>query len=228
MSRKIANRISRISRELCSSIIKNNIEKNLYENRKIIYSSNNHDKKLNIRDEFRSYKSEEITKYLEDTSSIHAVLCINVEKSVNIGVIERTAHLFGISKVYIIGFKHFDRRGNVGTQNYIKEEFYICAKNNVFDVEKALEYIKILSKRYTLVCIEQGGRDVRNVKIKSCKPLLFIVGEENRGIPLDIFEYIKMLNNSLILEIPQKGIIRSYNVNVAFSIVAWELLKDNF
>jgi tRNA (guanosine-2'-O-)-methyltransferase len=110
------------------------------------------------------------------------------------------------------GKKHYDRRGTVGTHNYIDITF----------IKTEEEFVKTIKDQgYTLISIENNVnyecsdlfQFMDNVNVKDIKPI-FIFGEEQKGLS----DYI-LDNSEHILTISGKGTVRSLNVGTASGIV---------
>jgi tRNA G18 (ribose-2'-O)-methylase SpoU len=125
----------------------------------------------------------------------------------------RNSNFFGYEKVfYVGGKKHYDRRGTVGTHNYIDITF----------IKTEEEFVKTIKDQgYTLISIENNVnyecsdlfQFMDNVNVKDIKPI-FIFGEEQKGLS----DYI-LDNSEHILTISGKGTVRSLNVGTASGIV---------
>lgn len=183
---------------------------------------------LNVRDDLKDLAPEEIKIIARRNLDPAAVLCLNLKGDNNLGMIMRTAANFSMSKMYIVGRRFYDRRTAVGMQNYIDVERLTASKgdNSEFlDEDAIMTLLEKLEKTYTIVFVEQGGVNLRcmgDELKRSTKPPLFVMGAEDHGIPKSILEF----KPSVKIEIPQTGVGRSFNVNTAFSMVAWEYFRD--
>lgn len=176
----------------------------------------------NVRDEFKDNSVEFNREICKNDSLGYAVAALSLTGDLNVGIMIRTASLLGAEKFFIFGRRQYDKRSTVGAHKYI-------------DVERPGEFsfdylTKICDENdYIPVLVEQGGGDVREMEeafstsyIRDHKPL-FIFGSESEGIPKYIPEQIvNHFPKSLIFTIPQCGVLRSYNVSTAMSIVTWE------
>lgn len=180
----------------------------------------------NVVDEYKDLPSDEIKEIYHSKSRPCAVCCLNLKGDINIGMIIRTATIFEFSKVYTVGKRFYDRRGSVGMQNYIDIDRRSCTsgdQNETLDHSKVISFLEEMKTLYTIVFVEQGGEDIRNIKtiLADKLPPLFVMGAEDYGIPDEILKYTP----SIRISIPQAGICRSFNVSTAFSIVSWEYTK---
>lgn len=149
----------------------------------------------------------------------------------NVGQIVRTASLFNMAEVLIVGRRSYDKRTTVGMDHYIpvtRITATIGDHNEDLDLAKIRDLFDSWSKTHTLVMVEHGGDSLENLhtmlnKVNFDKPLpaLFIMGSEDNGIPNELLD----LPGSLRISIPQFGVGRSFNVSNAFSMVAWEYYR---
>src|ERR1700722_4629062 len=72
----------------------------------------------NVRDDLKSFSTEEIKNKLEKSSFPYAVCFEQWQGDFNMSSGVRNANAFGSREVYYIGKRRWDRRGAVGTQNY--------------------------------------------------------------------------------------------------------------
>ncbi len=138
---------------------------------------------------------------------------MHVTGDFNLSTLIRNSNFFGYEKVfYVGGKKHYDRRGTVGTHNYIDITF----------IKTEEEFVKTIKDQgYTLISIENNVnyectdlfQFMDNVNVKDIKPI-FIFGEEQKGLS----DYI-LDNSEHILTISGKGTVRSLNVGTASGIV---------
>ena len=153
----------------------------------------------------------EIFVLLHDIRSIH-----------NVGSMWRTANAAGVNKIFLSGYTPLpiDRFGRE------RKDFAKVALNSQKSVEwecaeKPISLVKRLKKEGVfIVAIEQAKNSVDYKKVKTKKPVLFIVGNEVNGIPQ------KLLNLAdVIAEIPMKGDKESLNVSVAFGVALFRMLE---
>jgi tRNA G18 (ribose-2'-O)-methylase SpoU len=176
------------------------------------------------------------------TSSGPAVLCLNVMGDANLGSMIRTACMFGVSAFYIAGRKRWDRRWSVGAHHYMDVKFAPdiydvtvnthhsieceCGKCKVIQVERLIEFLKFGG--FTPCFVEQGGVDARDpVWKRTVERPIFIYGNENAGIPMAVIRAVRAaIPATIVLTIPQMGIMRSHNVASACSLVLWEYVRS--
>lgn len=158
----------------------------------------------NIRDDLKGKEMEEILQ--SQPKFPFSVCTINLDGSLNIGVMMRTAVIFGAEKFFVAARNKYDKRSTVGAHNYIEIVKDISIENLI---------VTITSHGYSPVCCELGGTNIRNFEFPK-KPC-FIFGNEGLGVPEEV------LNNCQYkVEIPQPGVLRSLNVSIAAGIVMYE------
>lgn len=185
---------------------------------------------LNVQDSYKIYTVEEIQNFYKASADPAAVAAINVNGSLNIAMSIRSASLFGISNFYIIGRTKFDARATVGMDNYIPVHKIRVVEEgpegHYTPASGIISALQDLTHIYTLVFIEQHHRSQKLTNLSNTnfnKPPLFVMGNEGLGIEPSI---IDAFPESVIIEIPQKGVGRSHNVSNALSMVLWEYFRD--
>jgi len=172
----------------------------------------------NVADQYKDNTLEQNRQICRNDSLPFAVGVMSITGDLNIGMMMRTAALLGVRDFFIFGRKKYDRRSTVGAQNYINVHQYPMDVSFLHNVCQ--------DTGYTPVFIEQGGKNLPTThtewKVMPLNPI-FIFGSESDGIPNDI---IYSFPNSPVISIPQCGVLRSFNVSAAMSIVTWEYLKE--
>ena len=156
-----------------------------------------------------------------------AVCILNVTGELNVGTIVRSALLTGARQVVIIGRRKYDKRGAVGSQNYIEVERIEGLRDDGLTIDPDVFWGWMAKNGYKPVFVEQGGTPLNTIDwynwVMSMQPLLpcIVLGNENRGIQDDIL----YARNSRIASIPQRGVIRSYNVASSAAIVMYDMIR---
>ncbi len=168
---------------------------------------------MNVLDHLKTKTVPEIKEYYINNTIPAASAMMHVTGDFNLSTLIRNSNFFGYEKVfYVGGKKHYDRRGTVGTHNYIDITF----------IKTEEEFVKTIKDQgYTLISIENNVnyecsdlfQFMDNVNVKDIKPI-FIFGEEQKGLS----DYI-LDNSAHILTISGKGTVRSLNVGTASGIV---------
>lgn len=181
---------------------------------------------FNVLDKYKNMTVEEIKNYADSDRLPFGVLCLNLEKDLNLGNIIRSSHIFGAENVFTLGWNKVDGRAMVGVQHYTNLYKIRVETDNYADVIKTIEGI-CNSYNYVPVFIEYNNfsKDINSFSFKQIcyKRPLFIMGNEGKGIPDNIMNYF---NNKNIFHINQRGVVRSLNVSSAASVVLHEAQKN--
>jgi tRNA G18 (ribose-2'-O)-methylase SpoU len=188
---------------------------------KIIAETNS--KMFNVRDEYKDNSYNENVAICKKESLKFSVGCINITGELNIGMMLRSACLLGAETFYIFGRNKFDRRSTVGAEKYINIVQYpfddpLTADEDMCDTLCALQ----MMKNYHIVLCEHGGRSMSLSCNTWCdvKNPLFLFGSESHGIPEVIYKQFDSVT------IPQRGVLRSFNVSAAMNIIVWDYIKE--
>lgn len=193
------------------------------------------DNGLNVLNRFKCYNSEKLYEINVNDTFPYEVISINLTGELNIGNMIRTCCLSGCQHFHIFGRRKFDRRGTTGAQNYISVTRYngFIDDNLNYDSDYFLSIIK--ERNMYPVFIEQNGISLENfpwINLNSSitqenKKLCLIVGNEENGVPENIFTSLKENNiDYSVVSIPQRGVMRSFNVGIALSMVIWDMRKE--
>ena len=170
--------------------------------------------KYNVHDVFQHMDNDKVKNISLKMSLPAALILFNVDGGINISMAIRSAALFGFSDVYIVGKRKRDKRGDVGACNYIK----------VHQVE-TIDATYFKENHLMPIIIEQNGYPLEEMDFRPYFPnkeykIAFIVGAEQEGVP----DFIK--KDLPIITISQYGVMRSFNVAMASSIVMYEYTRQ--
>jgi tRNA G18 (ribose-2'-O)-methylase SpoU len=186
----------------------------------------------NVRDEFKHVSTEDLRALSEQDRFPFAVMTLNVLGDMNVSTVIRSAHLMGAERVAVFGRRKLDNRGLVGTGNYQQvDRVWGVDEDLVLQAHTFTSYCE--QHGYVPVCVEQGGANVYDVDWKNMhftcdqmrKKIMLVMGTEREGIPDHIIQAGINLGGSVV-SIPQRGVIRSHNLSMAFAIVAGCMIKD--
>jgi tRNA G18 (ribose-2'-O)-methylase SpoU len=171
--------------------------------------------KYNVHDVFQRIDNDKVKDISLKLSLPAALVLFNVDGGINISMAIRSAALFGFSDIYIVGKRKRDKRGDVGACNYIKVH-----QVDIFD------YLYCNEHNLMPIIIEQNGQPLEEMNFYPYFPnkhskVAFIVGSEQEGVP----SHIKK-KNIPIITISQYGVMRSFNVAMASSIVMYEYTRQ--
>lgn len=164
----------------------------------------------NIHDDLKGRSLSDIRDCQVENTLPYAVAVINLNGDLNSGIIIRTAVIMGATEVFVFGRRKYDKRSTVGGHNYIPvNRLEALDRNGNPDYPMIIANIQLAG--YTPVCVEQGGRDVRDF-VWPEKPCV-IFGNESVGIPRYITDSFDTVS------IKQRGVLRSLNVSTAAGII---------
>lgn len=172
-----------------------------------------------IQDRFKPMSLSQVKEEQKKRQLPFAVAAWNLDGSLNVGALIRTAVTFGANKFFIFGLKKYDSRSTVGSHNYIDLERVAV---NVDEGNFGLVYQALGC--YNVSCVELGGKDLDDHNFKDDvtedKIPCIMLGEEQKGIPQEL------LSKYNVLSIPMQGILRSMNVSAAGAIAMNKVRKD--
>lgn len=176
------------------------------------------DNGFNVHNHFKHLSIEELKEITEKDRRSFSVMCLNLFGDLNVGTTIRAAHLLGAARVFVVGRKKCDGRSLVGADKYFNvEKYYALDEQGTLDKSIIFDIIK--HNALNPIFIETGGESYTQFDWKlhaqMDKELCFVVGNEGFGIPEDVLAY----NRYAIVSVPQRGVLRSFNVANAFSIV---------
>jgi len=183
---------------------------------------------LNVHDHLKGLSVEELRELCDKDRKPFGVCILNVTGELNVGTIVRNALLTGARKVGIIGRRKYDKRGAVGSYNYIDLDRIEGLNEDGLTINKDVFWEWMSTNNFRPVFVEQGGvilndmhwRDMF-VRLQPLFPCL-VFGNENRGIQDDILRD----RRGNIISLNQRGVIRSYNVASASAIVMYNLSSE--
>ncbi len=194
-------------------------------NRDMIEATNNG---FNVHEHLKSLSVEELREINLQDRLPFQVMALSLTGDMNIGNIIRTSLLQGAEKVYIYGRRKIDSRGSVGSQNYIDVDRIYGFEGDGNDLAFDVDRFRAILADNTLypVFVEQGGLTLGKFNWADLpldgKKILLILGNETNGIP-ESFLNLQNEIASTIVSIPQRGVVRSFNVGTAMAIVSWDL-----
>ena len=148
---------------------------------------------------------------------VHLML-FNIDGNMNIAMSIRSAAVLGCSNVWIIGRRFYDARPEVGAKNYIKI-------HKLDTLDDPHTFFRTHNLQPFLV--EQGGTPLESMNFRSytkeLQPVCFIMGSESKGLPK---EFLQTMKGAPRLSISQYGMLRSFNVSIAASIIMYEYLRQ--
>lgn len=163
----------------------------------------------NVIDYYKEWENDQIKADLDTRRLPFIVGLENISGDFNKSTIIRSSNAFLAKESWIIGNKRWDRRGAVGTHNYIHLK-YSPSLDDIY-----LNQPHIRDMRWVAVDNVPGATPITQYEWKSDTFMIF--GEESRGIsPMAL----GMADD--VVMIPQLGSVRSLNVGVAGGIIMYD------
>ena len=133
------------------------------------------------------------------------ILCLPMfSKDVNTSAILRSAHIFGVRKIYLAGNEDIISRQTSGTSHWLDYK-----RVNTYE-----ELFDLLPEEHPIIVADSHGATLIYDFQWPTNPILFL-GREN-GIPKIV---LKNVNDHYQIKIPQFGLCESLNVGVAAGIM---------
>jgi tRNA G18 (ribose-2'-O)-methylase SpoU len=141
-----------------------------------------------------------------------------IERLPNLGGLCRTCEILGVG-TYVIGNKKYCeatefRNTSVTAHKWVPIEEVRSFELAAFLAEKRDE-------GYRIVAVEQTSHSVSLHKYAFPRKTVLLLGNESEGIPAGLFQLVDDC-----VEIPQQGVIRSFNVHVTGALVLWEYVRQ--
>ena len=160
----------------------------------------------NVADKYRYWTVEAIRRDLTQQNTRLEIAIENWQHDFNIGTIVRNANAFGVTKVHIIGKRHWNRRGAMKTEAYLD----VQSHPTVGDFAQT-----VAGKTIIGVDNRPGARNLSEVDLPQNVVLVF--GGEGPGLSDEMITVSEHL-----VQIEQFGSTRSVNVGVASGILLYK------
>ncbi|MCP4024154.1 MAG: RNA methyltransferase [Desulfobacteraceae bacterium] len=162
----------------------------------------------------RRFRRQRNKNQLAQPGKLDSIIVLDrLKPTFNIGKIFRSADIFGVREVHLIGIDFFDPAPGMGAFKWVPAIFH----HGFFPC-----YTQLFEQEYTIFTLEPDrGTPISQIQLP--KKSAFVFGHEEFGISFepDLFPGIKRLS------IPQMGKSQSLNVSVAASIAMYEYLKQH-
>lgn len=159
-------------------------------------------------------------KHVSHTKDIR-VLLHNIRSTYNVGSIFRTADAGGVKAIYFSGYTPtlYD---NFGKKRTDIAKTALGAEESIHSeqVDPNTLITHLRAEGFQILALEQSDDSVGYKDVKLKEKVLFIVGNEVRGISSSL-----RAKADTTIEIPMYGIKESLNVSVAFGIALFEIIK---
>lgn len=143
------------------------------------------------------------------------VVLDNLRGEYNLPRIIRTAHMFSVREVFVVGTKFFNPYPSVGALRHTRVRM-LETMDETISILKDMKY-----EIYALEPPSYKGKSLISLDFTK-KPVAFLVGNEIKGFSVDIKKYPFITSTY----IPQRGKVESMNVSVAASIALYEWARQ--
>lgn len=185
---------------------------------------------LNIRDSLKTLTVGELKELAQNDRLPFAFAALSVTGDLNVGAMLRTAHLLGAREGYVIGRRKIDNRSLVGIQNYFNIHRLEGRNEDMMSINS--DRVKEIFIEHNLIPIvmEDGGTPLHEMdwqEVFNSPPGLptIVAGNEGRGIDSKTLTALSEITGFRQISIPMRGVMRSFNVGHALSIVLWDLVS---
>lgn len=162
---------------------------------------------MNVVQKYKNLSVEEIKEDLAKNLMPVALFLCQIERDFNISTMIRNANAFGAKEVFYYGHKHYDKRGAVGTANYVSVRYL-----------ETIDQILSLKEFYHFVAIDIIPVFSKPMEEYIWKPnTLMFFGEEQNGLPTWLLQMCEET-----IHITQRGSVPSLNVGTASGIALYD------
>lgn len=173
---------------------------------------------FNVKDELKSLTLDEIRAWQSSNAYPFSIAVYHQINDFNLAGVVRNACAFGLSKMYIIGIRKWDKRGAVGAYNYID----ICHYHSFQDFLQSEDVVLApleLPEHYPQLS-PNFFKPIQ--EIDPIPNTCILLGLESSGL---LPEHLQVSPSAYY--VPQSGCMRSLNAAVA-SGIAMSYLIDNY
>jgi tRNA G18 (ribose-2'-O)-methylase SpoU len=185
----------------------------------------------NVPDDLKHLSVTELQQITSNRTFPFRVMLLNVMGDMNVSTVIRSAHLMGAESCVVFGRRKIDNRGLVGAANYTPvEKIWAVNEDLTLQTDAFVQYCA--QHAVMPVFVEQGGHNVFEYDWQqlhiTCtqlnRKIMLVLGTERDGIPPEILEAGARLGP--VVSIPQRGVLRSHNLSMAFAIVASQMISQ--
>lgn len=180
-----------------------------------VATENENAKNANVADIYREWTMAEIRADLNTKRNEAVQIFMNLTSDLNKASGIRANNAFSGKAVYIVGKRHYQRTGTVGTHQY----------EHVFHAETLAELVEMLhNDGYTIYAVDNlSDHNPRNIwDVEYPAKSAFVYGEEQRGLQPD---EIALCDEMVYIN--QTGSVRSLNVASASAVVLAEYSRQH-
>lgn len=175
-------------------------------------------KVFNVKDPLQGKSVQDIRKWQNSVTIPYSVAMYNTVRDFNLASVIRNASAFALKEINIIGFRKFDKRGAVGSYNYIRINYF----PNFDSFIKAVKWNNVvaleLPEHYP-----SWEKDFVELDDFLWRPgHCILIGEEGRGIPEQ--DLIKCAHK---VKITIPGTMRSLNAATTAGIAMYNISRSH-
>jgi len=159
--------------------------------------------------------SDKSTRAHEDL----VVIASLIDKAPNLGGLCRTSEILGVGSL-VVHSKSVIKDKEFSSVSVTAENWVPIVECATHKLEPFLEEKK--REGFTIVAVEQAKESIMLQDYKFPKKCVFLLGKEKEGVPVELLNQV-----DVCIEIPQSGLIRSFNVHVTGALVMWEYVKQH-
>lgn len=169
----------------------------------------------NVAEMYKNWTMAEIRADLDERRTPLVNICMNLTKDFNKASVVRANNAFLGSEVYLVGRRHYNRIGTVGTHQY----------EHVKSADTLAEVIDVLhADGYTVYAVDNiESYNPKNIwDVDFPEKSAFVYGEEQRGLQPD---EIALCDDMVFVS--QQGSVRSLNIAQAASCLMSEYSRQH-
>lgn len=165
----------------------------------------------NVVDKYKGWEHDKIVADLDKSRLKLHVAVENLVHDFNIGTVIRNANAFNVAGMHVIGRKHYNRRGAMCTDKYLK--MYHWASVGEF-----VEFCR--GEGLVIFAIDNVSGAEELSKVELPEKVVFVYGGERGGVSAEMIEA-----SEKVVAVEQLGSTRSVNVGVASGITMYEYVR---
>eukprot|EP00092_Neocalanus_flemingeri_P017361 GFUD01018778.1.p1 GENE.GFUD01018778.1~~GFUD01018778.1.p1 ORF type:complete len:1425 (-),score=326.55 GFUD01018778.1:349-4623(-) len=142
-----------------------------------------------------------------------------IDKAPNLGGLCRTSEILGVGSL-VLHSKSVTKDKEFSAVSVTAENWVPILECAPHKLEQYLGEKK--REGFTIVAVEQAKESIMLQDYKFPKKCVFLLGKEKEGVPVELLNQV-----DVCIEIPQSGLIRSFNVHVTGALVLWEYVKQH-
>lgn len=163
----------------------------------------------NVIDHYKYWNNLDIAASLDATSFDLIVVAENFAHDFNISSLVRNSNAFNARRVDLLGRRHWDRRGSVGTHHYTP----VTHRDNPDEY-----YARLREEGASIVAVDNIEGAINLPDFTWPEGLVAVVfGQEDIGV-----SNLALENADYVVQIPQRGSVRSLNVASAGAVVLYD------